>query len=95
MPGFHSINVTQLVLLWCTRPFVSWLIICLVPFLASDEIYLSVATSSLVTEAILQLLGAYYMAVAANFARIQRFYSNLQDARCWRKRLFTFNVSSV
>ncbi|OAP58992.1 hypothetical protein AYL99_06289 [Fonsecaea erecta] len=74
-PGYGGVNVGELVLLWCTRPRISWMIIALIPWQAEDAIYFSVASSTLLAEVILQLLGAYYMGVATNYARVQKFYT--------------------
>ncbi|ORX98877.1 hypothetical protein BCR34DRAFT_142503 [Clohesyomyces aquaticus] len=73
-PGFGGVNVGQLILLWCTRPRLAWMIIALIPFQASNEIYFSVASSTLVAEVLLQVLGGYYMGVATNYARRQKWY---------------------
>lgn len=73
-PGFSALNIGQVILLWTTRPRVSWMIVCLVPFQKEDAIYLSVTTSTLVAELIMQVLSAYYMIYATNFARKQKFY---------------------
>lgn len=74
-PGFENVDVGQLVLLWCTRPRLVWLIVILVPFGAADEIYFSVASSTLIAEICLQAVGAYYMGIATNYARRQKFYN--------------------
>ncbi|OAG44121.1 hypothetical protein AYO21_01578 [Fonsecaea monophora] len=81
-PGYSAVQVGQLVLLWCTRPRITWMIIALIPWQAEDAIYFSVASSTLLAEVILQALGAYYMGVATNYARVQKFYQvgRLQQA---------------
>ncbi|KAF2647552.1 hypothetical protein K491DRAFT_299178 [Lophiostoma macrostomum CBS 122681] len=73
-PGFGSVDVGQLILLWCTRPRLAWMIIALIPFQASNEIYFSVASSTLIAEVFLQILGGCYMGVATNYARRQKWY---------------------
>ncbi|KAH8702964.1 hypothetical protein GQ44DRAFT_732572 [Phaeosphaeriaceae sp. PMI808] len=74
--GFEGVNAGQLTLLWCTRPRLVWLIVALLPFQSSSEMYFSVTCSALIAELVLQSIGGYYMGVATNFARRQRFYSD-------------------
>jgi hypothetical protein len=73
-PGFGAVNVGQLILLWCTRPRLAWMIVALLPWQAKEAIYFSVATSTLLAEVVLQGLGAYYTGIATNYARRQKFY---------------------
>lgn len=73
-PGYESVDVGQLILLWCTRPRLAWMIVALVPFQADNEIYVSVASSTLIAEILLQSIGGYYMGVATNYGRLQHFY---------------------
>ncbi|KAF2679979.1 hypothetical protein K458DRAFT_345854 [Lentithecium fluviatile CBS 122367] len=72
--GFEGVDVGQLILLWCTRPRLAWMVVILIPFQAADEIYFSVASSTLLAEMVLQGIGAYYMGTATNYARRQKFY---------------------
>ncbi|KAF2475222.1 uncharacterized protein BDR25DRAFT_310647 [Lindgomyces ingoldianus] len=80
-PGFGSVEIGQLILLWCTRPRLAWMIVALIPFQASEEIYFSVASSTMIAEVILQTLGGYYMGVATNYARRQKFYQRSRLAK--------------
>ena len=72
--GYETINVWPLVLLWCTRPRVAWLIVMLIPWQAQAFVYFSVAASTLLAEVMLQVLGSVYMGIASNYARRQHFY---------------------
>jgi hypothetical protein len=87
-PGFGAVDIGQLVLLWCTRPRLAWMIVVLLPWQAKDAIYLSVASSTLLAEIILQAIGAYYMGIATNYARRQKFYlaGRLTNGRTPRER---------
>jgi hypothetical protein len=73
-PGFEQVNAGQLILFWCTRPRLSWMIVTLVPWQAKDEMYFSVAASTLLAEIVLQLVSSYYMGRAVNYARVQEFF---------------------
>jgi hypothetical protein len=74
-PGYSDVSVGNLLLLWCTRPRLAWLVIVLAPFQASEVMYLSCAATTLTAEAILQLLSAYTFGTVANFAQSQHFYN--------------------
>lgn len=73
-PGFSNVNVLALILLWCTRPRLAWFVVVLLPWGAKDHIYFSVASSTLLAEIIMQLIGSYYMGTATQYARVQKFY---------------------
>jgi hypothetical protein len=73
-PGYSDINIGALILLWCTRPRLAWLVVVLLPWGAKDFIYFSVAASTLLAEVALQLIGSYYMGYATQYARKQKFY---------------------
>jgi len=73
--GFEQINVGKLILLWCTRPRLTWMIVVLIPWQAKEAMYFSVAVSTLVAEVTLQIASSYYMGYAANYARVQKFFS--------------------
>ena len=75
MPGFSHVPIGDLTLLWCTRPRLAWLIVALLPVQGAKAMYFSVVASCLAAEVVLQVLGSYYMGVATNYARLQRFYS--------------------
>jgi hypothetical protein len=75
-PGYSNVGAGQLILLWCTRPRLAWLIVALLPWGAKDMIYFSVTSSTLVAEVCLQLIGSFYMGFATNYARKQKFYLN-------------------
>ena len=73
-PGYSKIDVGNLILLWCTRPRIAWLVIVLIPWGAKDHIYFSVAASTLVAEVAMQIIGSVYMGLATQYARKQKFY---------------------
>lgn len=75
-PGYSNVDAGQLILLWCTRPRLAWLIVALLPWGAKDMIYFSVTSSTLVAEVCLQLIGSFYMGFATNYARKQKIYLN-------------------
>jgi hypothetical protein len=59
-PGFASVNVGQLILLWCTRPRLAWMVMLyLMPMDAEQTMYTGAAASTLFAEVILQLASAY------------------------------------
>lgn len=75
-PGYENIPVTQLTLLWCSVPRLTWLITLpfrLPPFQATT---ISAAASFLVAEAILQVLSSYYMIVTVRYGWEHNFYPN-------------------
>ncbi|KAH0565894.1 hypothetical protein GP486_000697, partial [Trichoglossum hirsutum] len=72
--GYESVDIGQLVLLWCTRPRLAWMVVALIPWRAKDSIYFSVAASTLLAEIVLQVIGSIYMGIASNYARKQKFY---------------------
>lgn len=74
------------------------MIVTLLPFQARDAIYLSVSTSTLLTELFMQLLGAYWMGVATRWGSRQKFYnlSRLSDPKVSRGRdAMTMYIGSV
>ncbi|KAE9372545.1 hypothetical protein N431DRAFT_466789 [Stipitochalara longipes BDJ] len=73
--GFASVDVGQLVLLWCTRPRLAWMVMLyLMPREADKTMYTGATASTLFAEIILQLVSAYFMGFAVNYARHQRFF---------------------
>ena len=73
-PGFEDTPLAALALLWCTRPRLSWLAVFLAAFQAKEGMYFNCAASAITSEAILQILGAIYFGITANYGREQRFY---------------------
>jgi hypothetical protein len=74
LPGYSQVDVKTLVLLWCTRPRMAWMVIILIPYQAEEVMYFNCAASSLFSELILQLLSSYTFGTVANYARSQHFY---------------------
>jgi hypothetical protein len=72
--GFEDTSIETLTFFWCTRPRLSWLIVALLPYQAEKSMYFSATASILFSEVFLQLFGAYYMGVGANYARRQKFF---------------------
>ena len=72
--GYSRIDIKTLVLLWCTRPRMAWMVIILIPYQVKEVMYFSCAASSLVAELILQFLSSYTFGIVANHARSQGFY---------------------
>ena len=73
-PGYHDVPVASLALLWCTRPRLAWLAVFLARFEAEEGIYFNAAASAITSEAILQVIGAVYFGITANYGRMKRFY---------------------
>lgn len=48
--------------------------VALVSFQAKKAMYFFVTASTLISDSVLQILGADYMAIATNYARNNRFY---------------------
>ncbi len=58
--GFASVNVSQFVFLWCTRPRLAWMVVLyLLPREAEARMYTGRAASTLFAETILKLVSAY------------------------------------
>jgi hypothetical protein len=74
VPGYEDVPFAALALLWCTRPRLSWLAVFLATREAEDGMYFNAAASAITTEAILQVLGAVYFGITANYGRKKRFY---------------------
>ncbi len=72
--GFSHIKISQLVILWLSRPRISWLVVLALPVEAERSMYFSATASTLATEAILQLAGAYYLGYPANHGRKINIY---------------------
>jgi hypothetical protein len=72
--GFEDTSIEMLTFFWCSRPRLSWLIVALLPYQAEKSMYFSTTASILFSEVFLQLFGAYYMGVGANYARRQKFF---------------------
>ena len=76
VPGFEGTPFGELVLLWSSRPRLGWIVV----FIAASyknkrpDWYISAAVSSMLTEVILQLVGAVYIGRTVNFARVYAFY---------------------
>jgi hypothetical protein len=73
-PGFGSISVVDLVLLWCSRPRVSWMAACFVFVGKENGVYFSTGASALVAELVLQAMGAVYLGRSVHFAAIRNYY---------------------
>lgn len=66
-PGFGSISVTQLVLLWCARPRLSWLG-GLLAIIGEDKMnYTALGASCTIAEGILQAVACFYMGRTAHW----------------------------
>ncbi|KAI0114029.1 hypothetical protein GGR51DRAFT_505284 [Nemania sp. FL0031] len=84
-PGYEDTPVIQLMLLWCSMPRLTWLIILLTGVRSFDAQDSSVASSSLFAELIFQLLSSYYMVMTIQYGRKHSFYSgSLENAKRWK-----------
>ena len=59
--GYGHLSVTQLFLLWTTRPRFAWSIVLILPWQSDRQMYVSCVASTLATELGLQIIGAYTM----------------------------------
>jgi hypothetical protein len=73
-PGYEHVPFVSLALLWCTRPRLSWLAVFLAGVECEDGMYFNSAASAITSEAILQVIGAVYFGITANYGRQKRFY---------------------
>jgi hypothetical protein len=73
-PGYEDVPFGSLVLLWCTRPRLSWLVVFLAAYQAEDGMYFGAAASAITSEAILQSLGAVYFGIIAHYGKKKQFY---------------------
>ncbi|PLB43277.1 hypothetical protein P170DRAFT_370267 [Aspergillus steynii IBT 23096] len=73
-PGYEGVLVIQLVLLWCSMPRTTWLIMLLLGLQPFGAIDLSATASVLLGEMILQCLSFYYMIITVNYGRGHNFY---------------------
>jgi hypothetical protein len=74
-PGHEDMPITQLVLLWCSMPRVTWLTVLLVGIQPFEATNFSTAASCLFAEAILQALSASHIIGAVDYGREHDFYS--------------------
>lgn len=77
-PGYNHVPLIPLIMLWCTRPRLAWLVILLVwitKHIGRDmSTYLDSAVAALMAEVILQATGTVYMGMTVNHARVNEFY---------------------
>jgi len=73
-PGFASVSVAGLVLLWCSRPRIAWIGVILISVQEEEAMYFSTGISAVLSEIVLQSIGAVYLGLTANFARNYGFY---------------------
>ncbi|KAJ9653329.1 hypothetical protein H2198_007471 [Neophaeococcomyces mojaviensis] len=76
--GYHHVPFGSLVLFWCTRPRLAWLVIVMVwatKVLQWDmTVYVEAAVSAIMAEVILQAIAAVYLGMTVNHARANQFY---------------------
>ncbi|KAN0102623.1 hypothetical protein V8E51_010936 [Hyaloscypha variabilis] len=73
-PGYSSVPVAQLMLLWCSRPRISWVAVLLIWMQKEQSMYFALGASALVSEAILQILTAVYLGQTVHFASSNGYY---------------------
>ena len=66
-PGFGNISITQLVLLWCARPRLSWLGALLANIGEEKNNYTALGASCTIAEGILQAVACFYMGRTAHW----------------------------
>ncbi len=73
-PGFSSVPMTELALLWLCRPRLSWVAILMVKVDWENGTYVSVGAAAVFSEVLLQALAGYYMVRTAIFAQTYHYY---------------------
>lgn len=73
-PGFGSVSLGDLVLLWCSRPRLAWSAALLVFVGKERGVYFTTGASALISEIVLQSLGAVYLGRTVDFAALHSFY---------------------
>jgi hypothetical protein len=79
-PGFSNIPKGPLVHFWISRPRIAWLAPFLMFVQSSKSVYFSLSASSILTEFILQAIGAAYAGRPVNFGIKHGFYGNATSA---------------
>lgn len=81
-PGYQNVPLTQLAILWCTRPRAAWL----AAILASIDHgpFAQAAASFAITEFILQFFGCVYLGITVNKGRERGFYYVNRLRPFWR-----------
>ncbi|KAH0559313.1 hypothetical protein GP486_004176 [Trichoglossum hirsutum] len=72
-PGYGHTSTTELALLWLSRPRISWVAVVLVMIERERGMYFSVGASALLSEVILQTLGAVYLGRTVHFAQVYKY----------------------
>jgi hypothetical protein len=73
-PGFGSVPLGDLMLLRCSRPRIAWATAILVFVDKEKGMYFTTGASALISEMVLQLLGAVYLGRTVHFAALRGFY---------------------
>ncbi|RAH62903.1 hypothetical protein BO85DRAFT_410277 [Aspergillus piperis CBS 112811] len=74
IPGYEEVPIFQLMLLWCSMPRLSWLMMFLLGLQQFGPKSLSAAASLLFAEILLQLLSAYYILITVYYGYEHNFY---------------------
>jgi hypothetical protein len=74
-PGYQDIPMTELALLWCSLPRLTWLTVALVLSAPYKRSTFSAVATSVVSEILLQVLSGPSMATAFAYASEHSFYS--------------------
>ncbi|KAH0559563.1 hypothetical protein GP486_003917 [Trichoglossum hirsutum] len=77
-PGFEQVPIGQLVIFWCSRPRLAWMVV-LIAIITNvggreDFSYIPAAVSSIVSEIVLQAIAAFPMGTAISHAVNRHFY---------------------
>ncbi|KAK3381844.1 hypothetical protein B0H63DRAFT_511567 [Podospora didyma] len=91
-PGYESVDVGRLILIWLMRQRLAWLAVGLPPLQFSEALYLSSATSALAAEVLLQLVSAFAIGYVANYGRVNEMYTpaTTVDASLRREALLMY-----
>src|SRR5690606_25090671 len=75
-PGYSATHIGELMLLWCTRPRISWFAALLVFVEKEKSMYFSLGASALLSETILQIFTGVYLGRTLRFAAKNDLYEN-------------------
>jgi len=75
-PGYEDIPITQLVLLWCSMPRLTWLTVLVVGVQPFEATSVPTVVACLFAETILQALSASHIIATVNYGREHDFYNH-------------------
>ncbi|KAI0858028.1 hypothetical protein F4860DRAFT_326367 [Xylaria cubensis] len=73
-PGYEDVPLVESILLWCTMPRPTWVLVLLLGIKSFEPMDFSPAVSFLSAEMILQVLSSYYMVMTVEYGWKHSFY---------------------